>query len=64
MQRLKKTPLNDHVTSYKKLINDLTREVNLTLTKRLTKDLINKYDISSIQYWALKHFAPWENILV
>ena len=38
--------LSDHTTSYIKLINDLTKEVGLIPTKRLTKNIvINGYNI-------------------
>ena len=37
--------LTDDITYYTKLINDLSREVRLTSTKGLTKDLINGYSI-------------------
>ena len=33
--------LNDHITFYKKLLNDLLRNVKLILTKESTKDLMN-----------------------
>ena len=32
---------NGHITFYAKLINDLSGQVKLISTKRLTKDLIN-----------------------
>ena len=37
--------LNDYITSYTKLLNDLLGEVKLISTKGLTKDLINGYSI-------------------
>ena len=38
--------LSDHTTSYTKLINDVTKEVGLIPTKRLTKNIvINGYNI-------------------
>ena len=38
--------LSDHITSYTKLINDLTKEVGLIPTKRPTKNIvINGYNI-------------------
>ena len=45
--------LNDHINSYTKLINDLLREVKLTSTKGLAKDLINRYNILN----GAKYFA-------
>ena len=33
--------LNDYITSYTKLINDLTKEVKLISVERITKYLIN-----------------------
>ena len=36
---------NGHITFYAKLINDLSGQVKLISTKRLTKDLINWYSI-------------------
>ena len=36
---------NDHITSYLKLINDLSKEVKPISTKWLKKDLINGYSI-------------------
>ena len=47
-----KKKLNDHKTTYRKLINDLTREVKLISTKGLTKSFINKYSIlSGVKYF-------------
>ena len=37
--------VSDHITSYAKLIKDLSGKGKLTSTKRLTKDLINGYSI-------------------
>ena len=49
-----KKKLNDHITSYIKLINDLTREVKLIKIKGLTKDSINKCSIlSNSKYFSL-----------
>ena len=45
--------LNCYINSYTKLINDLSREVKLISTKRLTKDLINGYSICN----GAKYFA-------
>ena len=40
-----KKKLNGHINSYTKLKDDLSREVKLILTKRITKDLINGFSI-------------------
>ena len=45
--------LNNQITCSTKLINDLSREVKLTSTKRLTKDLINGHSILNKE----KYFA-------
>ena len=37
--------LNDHITSYEKLLSGLLEKVKLISTKGLTKDLINGYGI-------------------
>ena len=54
--------LTDDITYYTKLINDLSREVRLTSTKGLTKDLINRYSILNGE----KHFPGYgsQNYLV
>ena len=49
--------LTDHIASYTKLINDLSREVRLISTKGLTKDLINAYSILN----GTKYFAEDES---
>ena len=47
--------LNDHKTSYTKLINDLLEKSELISTKRLTKDLINGFSIlSGAKYFSEK----------
>ena len=42
------TKLNDHITSYTKLKNQLQGEVKLISTKRLTKYLINACGILNV----------------
>ena len=45
--------LNDHISSYSRLINDLSEEVKLILTKVLAKNLINRYSIlNSAKYFS------------
>ena len=44
------TKLNDRITSYTKLKNQLQGEVKLISAKRLTKDLINAYGILNVAY--------------
>ena len=39
--RIAEKKVNDHITSYTKLINDLSGEAKLISIKKLTKDLIN-----------------------
>ena len=44
--------LSDYITSYTKLINDLSWEVKLIATKGLPKDLINGYStLTSAKYF-------------
>ena len=47
--------LHDHITSYTKLINDLSGEVKLISGKVLTKDLISGYSISILN--GAKYFS-------
>ena len=37
--------LTDHITFYTKLTNDLSKEVKLISSKKLTKYLVNRYSI-------------------
>ena len=37
------TKLNDHITSYTKLINNLSRRSLIISTKKLTQKLLNEY---------------------
>ena len=45
--------LDDHSTSYTKLVNDLTENVKLISTKGLTEDLINRCSIlNGVKYFS------------
>ena len=47
-----KKDLNDHITSYIKLINDLSGKFKLISTRGFTKDLINWYSIlNGVKYF-------------
>lgn len=48
--------LNGHITSYTKLMHDLSGEAKLIPTKELTKDLIVEYGILSVAKCFLEEY--------